>query len=108
MVDIIDLPVPMIVLGLGMISVFFHALSLGVGTLVGDDARERAIQSEIQRERERSGLTSPLPKRKVDDGVTVIEATPTGAPAVRLTEDGEFTDTFIEELEGKDNQKPQT
>jgi hypothetical protein len=102
--DLIDVNMPGLVLLVGMITVLIHGLAIGVLSLFGDDARERAIQRELQRERERSGLY-PAPqqpdKRKVDDGATVIEVTPPGSPAVRLTEDGEFTNTFIEELEEK-------
>jgi hypothetical protein len=102
--DLIDVNMPGLVLLVGMITVLIHGLAIGVLSLFGDDARERAIQRELQRERERSGMY-PAPrqpdKRKVDDGATVIEVTPPGSPAVRLTEDGEFTNTFIEELEEK-------
>jgi fatty acid desaturase len=56
--DLIAVNFPVIVFLIGMITVLLHGLGIGIGSLFGDDALERAMQHELKRERERSGLYS--------------------------------------------------
>jgi hypothetical protein len=72
------------------ITVGIHALGLFVGTLTRKTTGEDALQREIERERRLSGYTPP-PKEK-------RKTAPPEAESVRLTGDGEFTDSFIDEI----------
>jgi serine/threonine protein kinase len=97
----------MVVLGVMFV---IRAFTIMIMELVGTDAREREIQREIMQERERSIIDAPKFKRVATEedkakakrslGDLVDEAK---EPAVRLTGDGEFTESFIDEM--KDDQK---
>lgn len=75
--------------GIGM---FAHFMDYWMKYGPGADRRESLIQREIERELEKSGLSAKLkndnkPKKEMWDE----------SPRVRLTEDGELTDSFIQE-----------
>ncbi|MFW5691311.1 MAG: hypothetical protein ACOCXZ_02310, partial [Chloroflexota bacterium] len=83
------------------LGVLIHAVVVFVGRLVGTDNRERAIQRELARERAAYGLydrpstadVDAPPKRKHDAYADAADE-----PVVRLTGDGEFTESFIDEI----------
>lgn len=101
--------VPVLFLLLMMATVFFHAVGSGISAIMGAEANERTIVREMERERELSRIGSaykrknedaygddPYPeKRKLDEYKSPIG----DSPRVRLTGDGEFTQSFIEDLE---------
>ena len=88
-----------------------HAVVFGLAFLVGSEARERAMQREIARERElsivqgavvkqkRPAEAAAKPKRRLAD---LIDE----EPEVRLTGDGEFTESFVDEIEDNRQQGP--
>ena len=94
------------------IGVIVHAVVFGLAFLVGSEARERAIQREIARERElsmvqgvavkqkRPAELEPKSKRRLAD---LVED---ASPEVRLTGDGEFTESFVDEMDDNRNQGP--
>ena len=78
-----------------MVTLVFHAIGLGIGAVTGQDRRERTLQREIVRER--SMISS---KAKRDDKRKNISLDELNTePEVRLTGDGEFTESFIQEIE---------
>lgn len=70
----------------------------------GRNQQEKAIQREIERERERlyGGERYEKAKRDLSDDRPSAHD---DAPRVRLTEDGEFTDSFIDDLEQEERRK---
>lgn len=106
--------IPVLFSLLMMITVFIHATSLSLGAVLGGEANEKAIVKEMERERELSRIRSPYRyddamKQKNDERYaekpknTPYEST-ADAPRVRLTGDGEFTESFIDELEQDEQQ----
>ncbi|PJF23147.1 MAG: hypothetical protein CUN56_02375 [Phototrophicales bacterium] len=91
-------PVPYIVMILMYVSVLIHGVVNILTWLTGIDDRERAIQREIARERELVGINQPVKKRKIEE---LDEYIP---PQVRLTNDGEFTESFIDEMQNQQKQ----
>ncbi|MBK8025230.1 MAG: protein kinase [Chloroflexi bacterium] len=75
--------------GIGLVANAMEALNAG--------AHERAVQREIAREEAR--LRSEKPKREAESLMLDEESAVRG---VRLTEDGEFTDSMIQELQDED------
>jgi hypothetical protein len=82
-----------------------HAMIYILTGIFGSDDKEIAIQREMARERDRQGLSSVTAvhddtmdkaKRKIE------EVTPQG---VRLSQDGEFTDSFMGELQEQDRNR---
>jgi hypothetical protein len=94
-----------------LISVLIHGIVVAVGSMVGQNARERAIDREIEREMEFSQI-SRATKRKTDEMMDVSDMPfsesviapkrKTNAPEVRLNADGEFTESFISEIDADD------
>lgn len=87
-------PWPIWVMGGWGIGVASHAASFYFEHGRGRDRREDAIQREIERERERMYRSGEYGKAKNDEDVPI-----------RLTEDGEMTDSFLDELEGNRKSK---
>ena len=86
----IPFPWPLIVMfgwGIGLVYNGFEALSAG--------SRENAVQREIERERDRLDA-GEKPKR---------ERRPDNSASVRLTEDGELTDSMVEEINNEEKPK---
>lgn len=106
-----QLPLPALVMIFALISVLIHGIVVAVGSMVGQNARERAIDREIEREMEFSQI-SRATKRKTDEMVdaevmpfsesVIAPKRKTGAPEVRLNADGEFTESFISEIDADD------
>ncbi|HEX2621871.1 MAG TPA: hypothetical protein VHL11_17055, partial [Phototrophicaceae bacterium] len=81
-----EFPWPLIVsLGWG-IGMFSHFIGYYNKYGAGRERREALIQSEIERERSRTMST----KAKNEDNYD---------PALRLTEDGELTESYVEEID---------
>ncbi len=89
------IPVAFIVIML--FSLLLHGIVLGINIIAGDDARENAVEQEIARERQRAGLGE---KAKRDQTKLKVEDL-----NVRMNDDGEFTDSFISELENAPDQR---
>jgi len=89
-----------------LITLAVHVLVVGVSTVFGGEAQERLFQRELERERARVGLPSlsgVAVKRKNDaDDADDLDGKPKRegdqAGGVRLTADGELTDSFIDEM----------
>ncbi len=100
-----ELPVIELTFGFMVLTLMVHALVVVLGMIGGAEARERAIQREIAR----SGLRSPSirsPRQAVtgDHPFEPLE-TPdektkneTAQPPIRLTGDGEFTESFVDDI----------
>jgi hypothetical protein len=84
-------PWPLIVMLVWGVGLFFH----GVEVVTTGSRRENAVQRAIEQERERL-YDEEKPKRELrsDD-----------SREVRLTEDGEFTDSMVEEINHEEKQK---
>lgn len=88
-------PWPLIIFfgwGIGM---FAHFMEYYNNYGAGRDRKEALIQREIERERERLNRMSEKPKNTYDDAVDQI----------RLTGDGELTDSFVEEWDAENKRK---
>ncbi len=83
------------------LGVLVHAVVIGAGTFLGDDAKERAIQQEMQRERQRSGGDTKAKNDALYGDVSKAKH----PPRLRLTEDGELTESFVDEIDGIDDQR---
>ena len=76
--------------------------------LVGGEAKERALHHELIREREfstsyrldRAKLEAAADKPKRLEAAEEVDR-----PAVRLTGDGEFTESFVEEINNGEGQQ---
>ncbi len=80
------------------IGVFAHAAeALTIGS------RERAIRRAVEREQDR--LYEEKPKHQLREDSTSLDDLDVAAPRVRLTQDGEFTDSMIEEIESDEKPK---
>ncbi|MBC7870799.1 MAG: 2TM domain-containing protein, partial [Chitinophagaceae bacterium] len=89
--------IPVMFVVIMLFSLLVHGIILGINIIAGDDAREHAVEQEIARERERSGLSE---KAKRDQAKLKNEDL-----NVRLNDDGEFTESFISELENEPSQR---
>lgn len=107
--------VPIIFILFFALTVLLHGLGLAISFLFGNEASERAVRAEIERERSRIERRESISQKRKND--LVVEArqvydhkaknNPYDAnPPVRLTQDGEFTESFIDEL-AQDNQQTQ-
>lgn len=67
---------------------------------VGRDYHEARLQREIERERER--LSGAMPRKAKNEDADLFYDEGAASPGVRLTADGEFTQSFIEELDDAD------
>ena len=109
-----QLPLPALVFIVALISVLIHGIVVAVSSAVGQSARERAIDREIQREMEFSHV-SGISKRKTDAMTDTPDASlsdsvfapapDVGSPQVRLNADGEFTESFISEIDPNEPDK---
>jgi hypothetical protein len=90
-------------------TILVHAMVLLVGMVTGSHAKDRAIRREVERERELAGLGPSTAKRKndadlfYDDHDTEDKAK--RGDSIRLTEDGELTDSFIREIKDDPQQQ---
>jgi hypothetical protein len=96
--------VPQILMVVMSVMFVIRVFTVMIMDLVGNDAREREVQRELARERERSIVDAPKFKRITEEdrvkakrslGDLVDEAQ---QPAVRLTGDGEFTESFVDDM----------
>ncbi|GAB4513842.1 MAG: hypothetical protein OHK0046_15080 [Anaerolineae bacterium] len=104
-----DFMMPVMITLLGAATVFFHAIGVMANSAFGPEARTRMMRRELQREHEimaRYNTTkakNDADKRKndLDDSLISGRMAEDGSrsPGVRLTGDGEFTESFIEEVE---------
>jgi hypothetical protein len=92
------IPWPLFVSGGWGIGMFFHGMSALTATERGAESQEEAIQREMERERQRAADYSAAEKRKHDE-------TSDSPPPVRLTEEGELTDSYVEDLEAERKRK---
>jgi hypothetical protein len=94
------------------IGVVIHTVVFGLAFLVGSEARERAMQREIARERERAMIqgTATKQKRPVESEAKpkrrLADLIEEERPDVRLTGDGEFTESFVDEIDDQRHQGP--
>lgn len=94
------------------IGLVIHMVVYGLAALVGSEARERAMQREIARERELSMVqgAAAKPKRPADAAAKskrrLADLVEDANPAVRLTGDGEFTESFVDEMDDNQQQVP--
>ena len=86
------------------ITILVHAMALLVGMVTGSHSKDRAIRREIERERELAGLGPSITKRKNDADLFHADDIDKAKrdPAIRLTEEGELTDSFVREIEDED------
>lgn len=97
------------------LSVVAHAVGTMFSGTMGAEAREREIEHELDRERIRrgrtvgagndegfphEGLTEPSKVKREAE----TRRAPGGTGSVRLTEDGEFTESFIEQMGDMDDE----
>lgn len=90
------------------LSVVAHGIGVFFSGIIGSEAAEREVERELRRERERRSM---MLEREGGAGVAAGKAKNEAkakrgeqeAPEVRLTEDGEFTDSFVEEVERLDD-----
>jgi serine/threonine protein kinase len=97
-----DFPWPMFVTlgwGIGLVSNALSAFGQSTQNLA---SQEEQIQREIERERQRLG-NSAVQKRKHDE----LDAAGEPAPPLRLTDEGELTDSFVEEWDEEQKRKRQ-
>lgn len=95
-----DATIPTVIGMIMAVTVLIHAIVLLVNMTVGSHAKDRALQQEIERERELAGLGPSSAKRKNDaDLFYDADDKPKRSGSVRLTEDGELTDSFIRDIE---------
>lgn len=101
---IIDAPVPGIVGLVFALTVLVHGIVLGIG-IASSEGRARTIQREMAYERELSGIS---PAQTIAYGEDAKRKNPDlsgSMPPVRLSGDGEFTDSFLDEIEDGDKRK---
>jgi len=91
-----DLPVPGLVLLVMGITVLLHGLVVALGGMFSAEPRETTIAREIERERTLSGL-GPVPAY-ANDTSEVSKPKRESPVSPRLTADGEFTDSFVDEM----------
>ncbi len=101
-----DSTIPMIFGMIMAVTVLIHAIVLLVNMVMGSHAKDRAIQREIERERDLAGLGPSSAKRKNDADLFYDddEQKAKRSDSIRLTEDGELTESFIREI-GNDPQQ---
>jgi hypothetical protein len=85
--------------GIGLVSNALSAFGQSTQNLA---SQEEQIQREIERERQRLG-NSAVQKRKHDE----LDAAGEPAPPLRLTDEGELTDSFVEEWDEEQKRKRQ-
>ncbi len=83
--------------GIGLVINAFEALSAGVN--------ERALQRAVEREQDQLYETGKRKRQQFDEPHTSLDDLDVAAPRVRLTQDGEFTDSMIEEIESDEKPK---
>lgn len=88
---------PMWVMGVWGIGLFFHARQYYNEHGGGRERHERFMQQEIERERQR--LYGDSMVKAKNDFRDDAAGDSLDAPRVRLTGDGEFTDSFLQDLE---------
>jgi hypothetical protein len=94
---IFSIPWPLIVMfgwGIGLVA---HAIDTAAHSNKASRSQEAAIQREIERQRERFGYYDEKPKNEPD----IIE----GERSVRLTDEGELTDSFAQEWDEEQKRK---
>lgn len=84
--------------GVMLLSLILHALGVVFSGLLGSGAAEREIERELLRQQERRSIAISR-KAKNDERYSPDDSRP--AARVRLTEDGELTDSFIDELDAQ-------
>lgn len=92
----VGFPWPLIVMfgwGIGLV---FHAVDVWAGT-----RQQRAIDRAVERERERYYVEKPKRDRYLYEEDDSVDA----RPSVRLNEDGEFTDSMIEEIDSEHHRR---
>lgn len=96
-----ELPLVEIAFAFTMITLFIHAIFVVLGMIGGVDARERAIQREIARSGIREASRPRRPAYTDDDPFekSKHDHTDEAERPVRLTGDGEFTDSFAGEID---------
>ncbi len=79
------------------LTLVLHMIGILVDMIFGSEANERTMRREMQREWERSGAyrSASIIKPKHDS----IDKAKNVEPRVRLTQDGEFTKSFVNEIE---------
>jgi serine/threonine protein kinase len=104
-------PAPLLIALVWGIGLVINGLTVLFSPLIGDEAEARALESEMARERQRLSETSQMTKRKNEadnfklKNEELAEATPPTEPRVRLTDEGEFTDSFAEEVDRRAQRK---
>ena len=83
---LVDSPFPAIIALVLLVPVLIHGMVIGVGSVISAEPDERTYAYELERERELSGLSAASVKPK---------RTP---QSLRLTEDGELSESFVDEL----------
>lgn len=102
---LMNMNVPVVFAFVLALSVVAHAVGVMFSGTMGADAREREIERELERERQRRGRFAGA-----EDGEGVTEPSKIkrdaggGRGGIRLTEDGEFTESFVEELGEMDDE----
>ncbi|NWF69319.1 MAG: protein kinase [Chloroflexi bacterium] len=86
-------PLPLIITFFWGFGLAFNGIAVLLSPLFGREADERTLEQELARERERSLAVG---KRKNQAPLEGLEEA--AAPPLRLTEEGEFTDSFAQEL----------
>ena len=102
--DLHQFPVLPIVFILSLLSIGIHALTLMLGSVAGEDARERAIDREMNRERERTLAQQKLDfdKLKNEASTHTDKLKRDDTPELRLNDEGELTDSFAQEWQQGD------
>ncbi|MFN8373364.1 MAG: protein kinase [Anaerolineae bacterium] len=108
---IFGFPVPLLVALFWGIGLVFNGIGVLFSPLIGDEAEARALESEMERERSRISDLSVGKRKNVTDAKLKNEDlavnTPPSAPRVRLTEEGELTDSFAQEISDQERRQNQ-
>ena len=85
--------IPVIVALIMVFTVVLRGIGVLLSPMIGGASHERAIDRELQRERERLQTASNGGLKSKNEEKAKV------APAVRLTNDGEFTESMIQEMD---------